>query len=330
MTHENVSNTEQLRARLEARVAERQGWLQEAAELFGGEGAIIEKVFQLPMTNPGEARRDSPSIAPSPEDEAKMREIAGRFGIGGEQDVTLEDAGLLPGHVRINEGGLAWKMLAEHKLESAAGTYIYAGSPYQATTATEQAHEVKMLDRLADTVSNTQYEAAEIIARSHPDFVPLERPYVMPFGYDIQNNHALVVEPTGQLVQIGTRNGKPVMMLRVDRENYVDGNGDSKYRNQPDTASQMTFVSDVLTACGDEEKDLGVVTSNTYASRAIDVERAGLRSGRQFGVAMYGRATLAEAKGEPVATPTELVQFMGEFAVLNDKNNMLKNELQTA
>lgn len=323
-----------LQNQFEAYVAERRGWVSNAADILAGKtGANVEETLPLPMEQQQGVRRDSATPELDPEGEQRLREIAGRFGIGGEQDVTLEAAGLPGGHVAVLEGGLVWKMTAESKISNGhASEYVYAGSPYRNTTDAEHAFEVARLEINADNTSTTEYDAARLVAESAAGYVPLEEEIVLPFGYDIHSGFSVTSESTGQLVQIGTRDGKPVLLLRVDRENYIDeeDNNKPKYRKQPDTAAIMGIMSDVLTAKGDVQTAVGIITSNTYASRALDTMRAGYTRGRQFGVAMYGRQTLADTKGETVSEPTELFQIPGELRVMWEKLQLLADTVEQA
>jgi hypothetical protein len=139
------------------------------------------------------------------------------------------------------------------------------------------------------------------------------------------NHFELIEQKTGQLTQIGTENGAPVYMIRVDREDFVNEQGESKYR-QPDSAALLGIMDQILSAQGQTEQSLGLITSNTYASRALDVVRAGLSSGRNYFVGMYGRQTLATIKGEEVSAPTAINQIPGELHVIAGKLMQLTEE----
>lgn len=320
---------EPLETQIERYVAEGLERIGRAAELLGGDGSgPHEDVLPRPMRTPGGAREDAEEPVLDPTDEACLREEAGWFGIGSERDVTFEDAGIPSGYACMKEGGLLWKMWAEQQIDDAdALVYVHAGSSHRAIRDQERDFAMKRLGVRRGQIGNTELDAAELVARLHPNFIPLDTPQVLPYGYDIQENFKVTQNPTGQLVQIGTRNQKPVIMLRVDREVYTDEAGKPGYRNQPDTASLMGIIADVLTLQGDNETAVGLVTSNLYASRVPGAIRAGLVRGRQFGVAMYGRATLAEIKGEPML-PTPLKQIPGELGVLYDQLRELEVVIQ--
>ncbi|HEX7368099.1 MAG TPA: hypothetical protein VF261_00390 [Candidatus Saccharimonadales bacterium] len=325
MTHEFTGSQPQepLRTQIEAYIEQRRAWIGDAVELLGGDGsAPWESVLTLPTQASGEARENTPELQLDSEHEARLREIAGRFGIGGEQDVTLEQQGLRPGHVDIKEGGLVWKIAAEAELGSSnAGTIVYAGSPYRRTTDEERAFQQDVMHVTPDDIAadQTEYDVAKLVATRQPGFEALEQPEVLPFGYAVSEGNPFVAEPTGQLEKIGTQNGKDVWRLRIDRQVEADGS----YRFQPDTATVMRLMAEYLTAHGDTDTAVGMTTSNTYASRAVDVVRAGLAQDRPFAVAMYGRQTLASAKHKPVTAPTDAKQLPGELAVMAYKLDQL-------
>lgn len=318
MTHE----TKNPQDNIEAFIDERKSWLDEAARIVGGEGATPSEVFSPPT----EVRADASELDDlSAETEAQLREIAGRFGLGGEQDI------MTGADVDIIEGGKPWKVLAESAISSPTKLKVFAGSPYR-KIGTDEAEF--MQEKYGDTVGEitTEYDMIRLIAGELDGFTPLDKEEVLPFGYDIDNEFAVSQESTGQLVRIGTMDQPgggvtDVVVLRIDRDEYIDEAGDSKYRNQPNSAQVMGIISDVLTAVGDEESAIGMVTSSTYPSRAIDAVRVGRQHERDFRTGMYGRQTLADVKGEPVAKPTELKQIPGELHVLAVKLEELTEEV---
>ena len=316
MNEMNPSENKNVLEQTEAFVADRQKWLQDGVEAITGtrEGNPLE-VFPAP----GEVRANDEGLELTQEQETALRTAAGEFGIGGETDVPSEAA------VQIIEGGKIWKIAAETALVEGAKSIIFAGSLNRVIGQDEIDHNSAKLPEVS--VGQTEFDIARRVAEMQPGFVPLEQDKVLPFGYDIQNNHGLVSEPTGQLVHIGMLNGTDVVMLRVDREDFTNEQGESKYRNQPDSAALMGVVSDVLKATGDEDSSIGLNTSNTYASRAIDTVRAGLRAGRQFKVGMYGRQTLADVQGKDVAAPTDINQIPGELHTMAVKLAQLQAEL---
>lgn len=316
----------------EAYIAERQRWIGDAVELLTGDRSTEPtQVLQAPMTGPNEARADQAGLELSVEQELSLREIAGRFGVGGEQDIKSNT------DQEILEGGLPWKVEAEainvlvrnrdtETIAHSPKTIIFSGSPFRKLGATE----ISYLELKFGTAGTTEFDMVRQVAEAQEGFEPSEQDEVLPFGYDIQNNHELKDEATGQLIKIGSIDGTSVVLLRIDRENYTNDEGEPKYRNQPDSAALMGFISGVLTACGDETSSVGFNTSTTYASRAIDTVRAGLKVGRSFNFGMYGRQTLAEVKGGAVAEPTSIHQIPGELRVMHDKLQQLAAELQAS
>ncbi|HEY5442474.1 MAG TPA: hypothetical protein VIJ68_02970, partial [Candidatus Saccharimonadales bacterium] len=205
------------------------------------------------------------------------------------------------------------------RINQGAKVIIFAGSPDRLIGEDETAYVEERLGKGIET-AKTEYDMVRQIAGWQESFVPLEAPEVVPFGYDIYNGHALVPQPTGQLIKIGECNGAAVLHLRVDRENYFDEEeGKDMFRNRPDSAALMGFVSDMLSASGDEASSVAINSSTTYASRAVDTVRAGLEHGRPFLVGMYGRQTLADVERKPAAEPTEIKQIPGELYEMQNK-----------
>lgn len=313
------------RTMLQERVTEGLGWIGDAVGAVTGDSTIPpEEVFLQPSSTPGEARRDSPDLALDPRQESDLREVAARFGIGRKDDILPADRGVARGYVHLNEGGLAWKMAAEAELESLdAGFFIYAGSENQKTNAEERTFEQARYGIAAEETSETQYQAAKRVAESQPGYTALLEPVIMPFGYTVDAEHRFIRQPTKQLIMIGHRVGRPVFMLRVDREDYINEQGQLKYGHQPDTAALMGFVADYLDAIG-SDVPVVVATSGTYPSRAVRATRAGIDGhDRQFATAMYGRDTLTAVKGTLVAPPT-LSHIAGELRVMYDELRKLE------
>jgi hypothetical protein len=330
---ENYNETER---NVDAYLHTRMVWIGDAVELLGGDRDLDPTtVLEAPMQDPTQARADSEAFklretetAGLSEAEitdlydqksAKLREIAGRFGIGGEADV------LSRADVQINEGGKVWKVEAEDAISAHAKTIIFAGQTVRKLGADEILYTEAKYGPQPQEVS--EFAMVRQVAEAHPRFVGLESDEAMPFGYEVTAEHRLITEPTDQLVKIGEIDGKPVMLLRVDSESFVDDEGKTKERFRPDSAAQMLFIAQVLSACGDETSSVGMNTSNTYSSRSIDTVRAGLISGRTFDVGMYGRQTLADIQGKPTPEPTPLNQIPGELRVAYDKLLQLQAEL---
>lgn len=305
---------------VEAYILERREWLGDAVEVMGeSRDRDPREVFPAPP----EVRAEASEVSLPPQQEVGLREVASRFGLGGEIDIPAA------ADVEIVEGGKPWKVEAEAAIAGTGSIRIYAGSPNRRIGADESAYMQQKLEP-ADVAAVTEYDVVRQLAELDPDFVPLEQDVVLPYGYKVEEGFGVVDEPTGQLTQIGTVHGQPVYHLRVDREDYTNEQGKAKYRNQPDGAALMGIVSGILTAQGRDTESVGLLTSSTYASRAIDVVRAGLRDGRVFRVGMYGRRTLADVKGEPVAAPTDLKQIPGELHVIAEKLAALEEEYQAS
>ena len=294
-------------------VEERLGWLREAAELYHGPEIEGDIIGLLP--EPTEPRADAEGWDLDDAKEAKLREIAGRFGIGGEQDVLAES------EIHLLEGGKPWKVASEMAISSGSNTVILAGSPNRKIGDDE--HKYMTTKHQTMIENETEYDMVRRIAEGAEGFVPLEEDVILPFGYDIKAGHQLVEEPTGQFVEIGTINGAQVVILRVDRENMLDG----KYQNQPGALDLLKVVADARTAAGDQTSTIGFLTSNTYASRAISVVEAGFDSNREFSVGMYGRNTLANVQGNPVAEPTAINQIPSELNVMAKAVIHLQNKI---
>lgn len=317
----NTENKNVQHINTEAYLAERAIWMADAVELISGSRETDPLSVFEPAT---EVRDDSTGMQLTDEQEVALREVAGRFGIGGEADVKSGAT-----H-QILEGGKPWKVEAEAKITEAAETILFAGSPNRKLGQDEVDYLKTKLPE-GEEPASTEYEMVRQIAEMQEGFEPLESDEELPFGYDINSNYAVLGEPTGQLVRIGSLNGADVVLFRVDRENYVDENEEdpkkqNKYRNQPDSAALMGVVSEVLNLCGDDHSSVGINSSTTYASRAVDTVRAGLKNGREFKVGMYGRQTLADVKGDPIAAPTGINQIPGELHTMQTKLAQLASE----
>lgn len=312
----------ELKNSVEAYLAERREWMADAVGIYSPDRDRNHDPLEVfPEPSEVRAKADDPGLTPG--QESALRRIAGRFGLGGETDVVSG------ADYQINEGGKARKVDAEAKINHGARVIIYAGSPDRSRESGQFGDdEIEYLKaRLPEGVppAENEYDMVRQIAGLQEGFVPLDEPEVLPYGYDIHNRHALVHEPTGQLVKIGEQNGAAVLHLRVDRENYFDEEeGKDKFRNRPDSAALMGVISDMLSAEGDETSSVGINSSTTYASRAVDTVRAGLQHGRPFQVGMYGRQTLARVEGKPAAEPTEIQHIPGELHEMQSKLNQLQ------
>lgn len=308
-------------------------WLKDAVELVTGDRETpIENVFEFPMQNPQERRADATPLELTADKEQELREIAGRFGIGGEADVTS-----IAEH-QVLEGGKPWKVEAEAKISNGAQTIIFAGSTFRRIGVDESDYmRVKYGVELA---GDTEYDMVRKIAEKQHGFVLADEEEVLPFGYEISEAHTFINKPTeteqlkkiGEVVELDenqeVRVRKPVLLLKVDGETYQDEEGKEKQRFRPDSAELMVFISQVLSAGGDEISRVALNTSTTYAARVIDTMRAGLQANRTFDVGMYGRWTLAEIRGEAAASPTEIQNIPGELRLAHYKLQQLQAELQ--
>ncbi|HEY5152374.1 MAG TPA: hypothetical protein VII55_00195 [Candidatus Saccharimonadales bacterium] len=315
---------QQLRAALSERVREQLSWLNAAAEVVGGQGALVVDVFDVPPP----VRDDAPMPDWTHEQTEEERTIGRRFGYGAVETVQSG----LQGGVRKKEGGKVWKLLAEDVAveAEAADTLVYSGSPDRSLGEDEheylREHEEELGASFGD--ETTEYDFQAFLARRRADGKLLDEPLVLPFGYAVSDGNPTVFEPTGQLLQMGeTSKGQSVQLLRVDREDYKDEGGKPKFRHRPDSSKLMGFLADVLEAQGKPDDPVAVVTSGTYASRQVDAMIAGLSHNRQFGVVMYGRSVLA-ALGAPVPAELPLNQLPGELRLRHDKLLQLQTELE--
>lgn len=296
----------------------------DVVEIVGGQGAHIDTVLPQPMKGPGEARQDAKDPDWDESQVVKAREVAHMFGYGSERNVNSG----LSGGVRILEGGLAWKITAEHSAladENSPASIVFAGSAYRPLKDEERGFIKDHLEMSTDNMV-TEYDFAEALARRQLEDTVQEE-FDLPFGYQISEGNPTVEQETGQLKRLGyTESGVNVLLLRIDREEYEE-DGQQKYRFQPPTETLMRFMSDVLGAYSDHDSPIGLITSNAYASRVPDALRSGLRHGREFGVAMYGRSTLAKIQGVEMKPDTPLNQLPGELRVMHDNLHKLLAEV---
>jgi hypothetical protein len=312
--------TLQNRAAIAERVGEQLGWLNQAAEIIGGPDARVEDVFDRPP----EERRTAPTPDWTPEQAANVREIAHRLGYGAEHNVSSG----LPGGILIAEGGLAWKIAAEAAAfedETGPRTLLFAGSPHRVLR--EDEHEF-LSQRLGVTLSGdaTEYDLAGLFAERQADKTSGQRE-ILHFGYETTEGNPTVHRSTGQLVYVGeTSKSQSVQLLKV--EGRVDPEDGSKIIHKPKPVGLMRFMADVSALQGNKQESIGLVTSSTYASRVVDAVRAGIsHGGRQFGVAMYGRQTLADIKGVPLQPDSPLNQLPGDLRETYDKLQALAKML---
>lgn len=282
-------------------VTERLGWVREIVEVKYGEDVQGDLLELLPK--PTSPRSDAPGWELDADQEHKVREIARRFGINAQEDLQSG------AHTDFLEGGKPWKIEAELATTDQAEVIIFGGSNYRKLGADEaEFMTVKYGARQDETEPETEYQMVRRIAEGAEGFVAHDEDKVLPFGYDIDNGQALVSGETGQFIEIGTINDKPVVLLRVNQEVQPDGS----YKKQPNALDLMRVIAAAKSSVGDDETSIGFVTSNSYASRAITTVEAGLDTDRDFRVGMYGRVTIA-ATGGNVPAETALNQIPSEI-----------------
>jgi hypothetical protein len=288
----------------------------------------------LEVFNPAtEVRNEASSIGEnftlSERQEHDLRKAASELGFERSTDVMASTLGLKGAHVII-EGGQPHKMVAEaalivDDLEALPTTLVFSGSPYRAISSdTEKASARKQFGE----APATEYDAARKVAERLANFEPLSEDEILPIGYDIHDGFALVNEATGQFMQIGTVNGTPVVMMRIDREPYVE-DGKNKYRNQPETADVIKIVEAITSMQGDTLLPIAFVTSATYQpSRAVSAATVALEKNRVVGVPTYGTARLAEVNGTDIPEPKRLDQLPGELHKVAQEVTKLKALLE--
>lgn len=317
----------------EAYLQQGQQWLREAVEAVTGNPDDDPRTVFPTAT---EVREDTPPVRLEPEAEGAFRAAAANFGIGGEENV------LSGARVEVLEGGKLLTKVRAEQMIAHADTVIYAGTPERPLGKDERAYiESRMRQQGISGVPipQNEHEGMAALAMLDDDFHALPQPEIINAGYEIESRQSLRAtnQPTGQLARIGTSGSKDVYHLRVDRQYLETTNAQGKQEFvQPDAAALMGFVADALPAMGlDSESSIGVLTSNTYASRAIAVRRAGVEANRSnhFSVGMYGRATLGEAQREaglpaaPVNVPTT-GHVAGELNTIRDELDLLHAALQ--
>lgn len=232
------------------------------------------------------------------EKKLEVREAATRSDIGGETDVFG-----CADH-KILEAGKKDKLLSEMavaRAEAAAGygrTEFYIGSPRELDS--DETTELQKLLPEDVPVARTEYEMARQLAELQAGFVPLEKPEILPYGYDVDNNYALVEGPTGQFVKLGQRGEVDIVWARLDGVPKV---------NRPKTADQLLVISRILRAQGDETSSVGIVSGSGFISRRTEGMRAGLEDGRSFEFSAYGRKTIANVKGKAESAPLDDLQI---------------------
>ena len=284
---------------------------------------------------PGEVRANDPSFKGTADQEEKLRDSAAELGFGSETDRTMSELGLQGGAV-ILEGGQAHKIQAEALVvaedESAnPSSIIFSASPNRKISNDEQQFMAEFLGTDKLSVGATEYEIAAQIASKITGFEKSETDVQIPYNYNIDNKFIVTSGSNNQLTIIGKVGAAPVILLRVDRENYTGENGKTKYRNQPDSADIIRIVDTLLRIDNDESTPIAFVTSGTYrTSREVDGARAALAiANRKVGVPTYGTALMARVKGNPLlATGGPINQLPGELHMMAVKVQKLKEEIE--
>lgn len=280
---------------------------------------------------PAEVRSEAQDPGYTYEQEQALRAVAAEFGFGRETDLTVSELGLNGAHVVI-EGGLPHKIMAEIKTitndkTAQPASYILAGSPYRKATSEAEINSAKA--QFNGQYGETELDNVRLAASTIEGFRAQEGgDQVLPFGYTVDSVHDLLNKPTGQFSLVGYVGEAPVVLMRIDREDYQDEAGQNKYRYQPDTATVIGLVSQVLSTT-DETSPVALVTSSAYqTSRQIDATRAALSTSRPVGVASYGTKTLATVKNEQISAPVSINQLPGELYKIAQNIESLRQELQ--
>ena len=266
---------------------------------------------------PHELRAEDPGISLSEDQQLALRSAAAELGFGREATTTVSELGL-HGAAVILEGGQAHKMLAEGMVlaedaEAQPAFIFIAASPNRKIADKEREVTAGVLGIEVDEVGESEYDVAKQVAACIPGF-EAHSEHHWPFGYDIDNNFEVSVSRNRQLTALGQIDEKQVILLRIDRENYVDDNGENKYRKQPDTATTIGIVSQVLELVGHDTTPIAFITSGTYeASRKVSGAKAALQTNHVVGVPTYGTALLARVKGEETPAPGPINQLPGEL-----------------
>jgi len=303
---------------------------QYAREILNQSSRVIsEAVAIVSPDNPGvspldifpapkERRSDDEGIELTEDQELRLRTCAAELGFGRQSNRSMSELGLYGGHVII-EGGYAHKMLAEALLvvedQSAdPASIVISVTPNRQIDDAEREITARVLGIEVANVGKTEYEVARQVANTIPGFEKAEFETELPYRYDIDDEFKVFGGSNGQFTSIGRVGHAPVILLRVDREDYIDEGGDHQYRNQPDAAALIKIVDSILRNNGDTIYPIAFVTSGTYQpSREVDGARAALSVNRKVGIPTYGTELLALVKGESIPAPGPVNQLPGEF-----------------
>lgn len=315
---EGLSNEVQ---RAQAELVRAEGILHRAVEVVAPQTPDADPLEVFPA--PGEVRAEDTGMLLTAEQVADLRECAAELGFGRETDRTLSEQGLR-GAVVIIEGGQPHKMKAEMLMVTEDSTAhpkrIYvAASPHRELTNSAEQESAR---RQVGEVPQTEYDVAGMLIESLPGFKADE--YSLNFGYDIHNDFHVTNENTGQFTMKGWLGQTAVILMKVDRDNYLE-DGKSKYRLQPGTADLIAIVDGVQRQEDDSVSPITLATSGTYEpSRTVDAVRAALALSRITGVVSYGTERLAAVKGEQTAAPGPIDQLPGELNKLAQHTEKLR------
>jgi hypothetical protein len=307
-------------------LAQSEDVLQEAIGIAFPEKPDLGPIQAFPK--PNELRAESPDI-PELNDERKATLLgkASELGFGKSESITLSEQGLF-GAIVILEGGQPHKILAEARMvveDKAASpkSIIISASPHREL---KNAAEIASAERLFGHAGKTEYDVALDVARALTGFSELAEPKVLNVSYDVYNNFVTAQEPTGQFKIVGNIGEAPVILMQINRHDYVDGAGKDKYDMQPGTADVIGIVDAITKADGDGLSQVVHVTSGTYRpSRTLGVALAGLQAERPVGIATYGNDLLNEVKGDNAPAP--ISQLPGELYEMAQQAIKLKEAL---
>jgi hypothetical protein len=279
---------------------------------------------------PGEVRNEDAGLELNEEQGEALRAAAAQLGFERPTDAEPSSLGLSGSHFII-EGGQPHKIVAEAKMimddkTAEPATLIFSASPNR--TISSDAEKASCVNQFGEELE-TEYDVARRAAELLPGFEPLEEDVVLPIGYDIDADFSLVSEATGQFLQIGNVGNAPVLLMRIDREDYADEAGAKKYRKQPGTDAVMRIVDAASTELGDDSTPVAFVTSATYqASRSVDAAKAALATNRVVGVSTYGTERLAAVNGTTIPEPRRFEQLPGELHKMAQEVEKLRSALE--
>lgn len=307
-------NSPEKKVNIEQYLALRLNWIEDAVELIGGDRSLDPtNVLILPE----EVRDDSRALDLSAEQEVSLREIASRFGIGGEYDLPSKS------DHQIMEGGKPWKIEAEARIADPTKSLIFAGQVMRQIGEDEISY---LKDKFGNSNHMSEYQMSRFIAEIDANFEPLQEDEVLDFSYTVDKEHQILNKPSGQFVKIGENLGRSVIMLRVDGETYLDKDKKVGKRYFPSSGQLLGIIHKVLETSGDNTSSVGLITSTTYPSRAVDALISSMSYDRFFDVGMYGRHTLSEVRGQEASSPSPINQIPGELRVIYDKLAFLKEQ----